>query len=131
MESQHVKRAETFLKSARQYFCHIYWSLRKKISSKNSVLVVYEILIVFDNKLTPDHKYSLAVKASVSRNQLNLNKLEYSDYLLPFELLYRDIKDLDLPNEESNFLKAKIKDSALSSFKLYNEKGAVSRLNRD
>ena len=59
------------------------------------------------------------------------DKLEYSDYLLPFELLYRDIKDLDLPNEKTNFLKAKIKDCALSSFKLYNEKGAVSSLNKD
>ena len=59
------------------------------------------------------------------------DKLEYSDYLLPFEFLYRDIKDLDLPNENSNFLKAKIKDCALSSFKLYNEKGVVSSLNKD
>ena len=50
---------------------------------------------------------------------------------MPFELLYRDIKDLDLPNEKANFLKAKIKDCALSSFKLYNEKGAVSSLNKD
>ena len=81
--------------------------------------------------ITNSHPYSFTVKASVSRNQLNLNKLEYSDYLLPFELLYCDIKDLDLANEETNFLKAKIKDSALSSFKLYNEKGTVSRLNRD
>ena len=59
------------------------------------------------------------------------DKLEYSDYLLPFEFLYRDIKDLDLPNEKTNFLKAKIKDCALSSFKLYNEKGAVSSLIED
>ena len=81
--------------------------------------------------MTPDHKYSLSVRASVWRNQLNLNKLEYSDYLLPFELLYRDIKDLDLPNEKTNFLKTKIKGCALSSFKLYNEKGAVYRLNKD
>ena len=51
------------------------------------------------------------------------DKLECSDYLMPFELLYRDIKDLDLPNGKTNFLKAKIKDHALSSFKLYNEKG--------
>ena len=50
---------------------------------------------------------------------------------MPFELLYRDIKDLDLPNEKTNFLKAKIKDFALSSFKLYNEKGTVSSLNKD
>ena len=59
------------------------------------------------------------------------DKLEYSDYLLLFELLYHDIKDLDLPNGKTNFLKAKIKDCALSSFKLYNEKGAVSSLNKD
>ena len=57
------------------------------------------------------------------------DKLEYSDYLLPFEFLYRDIKDLDLPNEKTNFLKAKTKDCALSSFKLYNEKDVVSSLN--
>ena len=50
---------------------------------------------------------------------------------MPFELLYRDIKDLDLPYEKTNFLKAKIKVCALSSFKLYNEKGAVSSLNKD
>ena len=50
---------------------------------------------------------------------------------MPFELLYRDIKDLDLPNEKTNFLKAKIKNCARSSFKLYNEKGAVSSLNKD
>ena len=36
-----------------------------------------------------------------------------------------------MPNENTNFLKAKIKDCALSSFKLYNEKGAVSSLNKD
>ena len=60
-----------------------------------------------------------------------LDQLEYSDYLLPFELLYRGIKDLDLPNEKIHFLKSKIKDCAISSFKLYNEKGTVSSLNKD
>ena len=33
------------------------------------------------------------------------DKLEYSDYLLPFELLYRDIKHLDLPNGKTSFFK--------------------------
>ena len=37
----------------------------KKISSKNSFLVVSEILRLFVNILTPDEKYSLSVKASV------------------------------------------------------------------
>ena len=48
-----------------------------------------------------------------------------------FELLWPDIKNIDLPNEKTNFLKAKIKDCALSSFKFYNEKSAVSSLNKD
>ena len=65
VDSQDVKASERLLKSARQYFCHIFWSLWKKISSKNSVLVVSEILRLFVNILTPDEKYSLSVKASV------------------------------------------------------------------
>ena len=59
MESQHVKGSETRLKSARQYFCQIFWSLWKEISSKNSVLVVSEILRLFFNIFTPDYKYCL------------------------------------------------------------------------
>ena len=65
MDSQRVKRFERLLKSARQYFCHIFLSLSKKFSSKNSVLVVSEILRLFVNILTPDGKYSLSVKATV------------------------------------------------------------------
>ena len=65
MDSQHVKGSETLHESARQYFCHIFWSLWKKISSKKAVLVVYEILRLFVNILTPNDKHSLPVKASV------------------------------------------------------------------
>ena len=68
MDSQHVKGfkgSESLLKSARQYFCHIFWSLWKEIISKNFVLAVYEIFRLFVNILTPDEKYSIPVKASV------------------------------------------------------------------
>ena len=64
MDSQHLKTSETLLKSAQQYFYHIFWSLSKKITTKNSVLVVFEILRLFVNILTPNDKYSLSVKAS-------------------------------------------------------------------
>ena len=59
------KRSETLLKSARQNFCQILWSFRKKISSKNSVLVASKISRLFVNIFTPDDKYYLSVKASV------------------------------------------------------------------
>ena len=58
MNSQHVKVSETLVKQARQYFCHIFRSLIKKVSPKNSVLVVTEILRLFVNILTPNDKYS-------------------------------------------------------------------------
>ena len=64
VDSQHVKVSETMLKSTRQYFRYILWSLWKKISSKNSFLEVSEILRLFVNIWTPDDKYSLSVKAS-------------------------------------------------------------------
>ena len=65
MESQDVKESDILLKSARKYFCHIFYSLLKEISSKNSVSLVSEMLRLFVNILTPDDKYSLSVKASV------------------------------------------------------------------
>ena len=65
MDSQHVKDSENLLKPARQYFCHIFWLLLKKISSKNYDFVVSEILRLFVNILTPDERYSFSVKASV------------------------------------------------------------------
>ena len=65
MDSQHVKVSERLLKPAQQYFCHIFWSPWKDISSKNSVLVVSEIVWLFLNIMAPDDKYSLSAKASV------------------------------------------------------------------
>ena len=65
MDSQDIKRSETLHESARQYFCHIFLSLWKKISSKNSVSVVSVILRLFVNILAPNDKYSLSVKACV------------------------------------------------------------------
>ena len=65
LESQYVRGSETLHKSARQYFCQIFWSLWKKISSKISFLVVCEILRLFVNILTPNDKHSLSVKESI------------------------------------------------------------------
>ena len=65
MNSKNFKDSETLHKSARQHFSHISWSLSIKMSSKNSFLVVSEILKLFVNILTPDDNYSLSLKASL------------------------------------------------------------------
>ena len=64
MDRQHVKGSEALLKSARLYLYHIFWSFWKKIGLKMFVLVVYEILRLFVNILTPHEKYSDSVKTS-------------------------------------------------------------------
>ena len=47
--------------------------------------------------------------------------LDYADYLANFELFYRNICNLGiLPNEDLDFVKTKIKEAALSSYRNYN-----------
>ena len=65
MGNQHVKGSKTLLKSAQQYFCHIFWPVWNKISSKKYVLVLSGILRIFVNIMTPHEKYSLSVKENV------------------------------------------------------------------
>ena len=76
IESEHVKASKTSLKSSRQLFCHIFLSVWKNFSSKNSFLVVSEVLRLFHKLWTHDHKYSLSIKVSVSYNQFKCNYLQ-------------------------------------------------------
>ena len=49
-------------------------------------------------------------------------KLSYSDYLINFELFYRNINDLNiLSGDNLDFIKTKIKDATLTYFRNYNE----------
>ena len=56
---QHRKRAQTLLKSEREHFYHLYWSLPTKLSWKKSLLVIRKTLRQFVNTLTGGDKYSL------------------------------------------------------------------------
>ena len=49
-------------------------------------------------------------------------KLRFENHLLPFELLYRNIRDDESTDESLIHLKSKIKDVGLSSLRLYNKK---------
>ena len=95
--NQHVKVSETLLKSARQYFCHIFWSLWKKNRPKISVLVVSKILRLFVNILTPDDQHSLSVKGSVYRDQFRCYYLQIKKYFLNFFLHFQKLhKNLNI-----------------------------------
>ena len=58
-DSQHVTDSQTIVKSAWQHFYHIFSSLLGIFSRKIYLLVICEILGVFLNTLTADHKYFL------------------------------------------------------------------------
>ena len=47
-------------------------------------------------------------------------RLDYSDHMLPLELLLNDINKNDIPNEDKEFMKTRLEDSAFSSFRSYN-----------
>ena len=52
---------------------------------------------------------------------LPLKKLSYSDYLINFELFYRSIDNQTiLSGDNLDYIKTKIKDLALKSFRNYN-----------
>ena len=49
-------------------------------------------------------------------------RLRYEDYMLPFELLYRDFRSFEKDNDQIVFAKYKLRVITFSSFKAYNIK---------
>ena len=47
------------------------------------------------------------------------NLIEYSEFLLPFELLFGDVNQENLCSEELSFMKARLLDTALSSYERF------------
>ena len=93
-------------------FCKL---LREKSSTQNLEKVIFN----FSKYVLSDCEKSLLTK------DLNFSipckKLDYADYLVQFELFFRDIPNLDiLSNEDLDFVKAKTKEGALSSYRSYN-----------
>ena len=46
--------------------------------------------------------------------------LNRADYLLPFEMVYRDIKTMDVPSSDLDIIKVALKEYVYSSFKKHN-----------
>ena len=59
------------------------------------------------------------------------NKLEYADFLLPFEVLFHDIKSIELSISQTKAVKSKILDTEFSSFDIFNNKKTKSNLSEE
>ena len=62
-------------------------------------------------------------------NEIAPKRLEYDDYMLPFELLFRDIKTSDLTTSQSSSIKSKLLDTAFTSYNFFERIKPVSNLN--
>ena len=45
-----------------------------------------------------------------------LKNINYADYMIPFELLNRDVNSLEVFNLDKEFIKSRLRDSAFSSY---------------
>lgn len=79
-----------------------------------------QVIYNYSSHILTEHEKTLLAKGL--NFALPPKKLKFDQHLLPFELLYRDIRNLDLPNDKLMFLKSKIQDIGLSSFRMYNKK---------
>ena len=57
-DKRYGKADQTLLKSERHHISHIYWSLWRQLSKTKCLLVIWELLRLFVNTLTPNGKYS-------------------------------------------------------------------------
>ena len=86
------------------------------------------------NKVTysfSSHKLTELEKSVLSKGlQLALppKKLEYADYMLLFELLFRDINTNHLTTSQSSSRKSKLLDTAFASYYFFERKRPVSNL---
>ena len=94
--------------------------LEKLIIDYNNNKGTGKIIYNFSTHVLTDPQKSLLSKGL--NFSIPQKYLRYENYLLPFELLFRDInrsKEMDEGNEI--FFKTKLKDTCLTSFKLYNK----------
>ena len=57
--------------------------------------------------------------------------MDYADQMLPFKLLFREINMVEFTNEDSNFIKSRLKDYAFTSFRScnYNSETNSTKMN--
>ena len=87
-DKQHSKGAQTLLKFERQYLYHIYWSIWKQLTYKESLLVICKILRLFFFKtLSAEGKYSLLNTDNLKQPfqmQLSQKQKTFSEFFSKF-----------------------------------------------
>ena len=77
-----------------------------------------KVISNFSSHLLSDSEKCLLCKGL--RFALPPKKIDYADFLLQFELLYRDTLQFNLPSQKRDLLKNKLKDICFSTLNSYN-----------
>ena len=84
---QHVKRSKTLVKCPWEYFYKTRLLLWSKLTWETSLLLIFELLRVFIETLTADHRYSLSYIWNLQvlhQMQLSKNLKTFSHFFCPF-----------------------------------------------
>ena len=68
----------------------------------------------------PVHVLKTTEKSLLSKGRnfaIPTKNINFADYMLPFELLYREVGSLEVSNLDKEFIKSRVRDSAFSPYK--------------
>ena len=108
------KSAETMLKSERQHFYHIYWSLRRQSRSKKRLWVICEILGLFVNQLTAVDKDSLLNRGNLLQHvqmQLYQKRKIFFNFFFAFSEFLLNFEHFQKKDESHSWCICKVTDS--------------------
>ena len=107
-----VKNISTFHKKQGKKLHNLFFSYH------NSVIFPDPDKVIFN---FPNHALNTTEKFLSSKAfhfVISLTNINYLDFILPFELLYRDVDSLYISDMDIEFTKSRLKDSAFSSYKV-------------
>ena len=106
----------------------------KKLASLSKTEIVSEhdpkkVIMNFSNySLSEDEERLLSKGLQFA---INPKEIEYSDFMMPFELLYRDLKSFDGKNDKLKNVKHKLLDTASSSYNNMKQNKIESNLSKN
>ena len=113
-DKQHGKRIHTLLKSASQHLYHIHLSLERKLCSKKSLLLRYQILGLLVNTLPTDEKYPVLNRDNLTipiQMQLSRKQKTFSEFFAAFLNSRLNLQILESKNHTHIFYIFEVTDS--------------------
>ena len=104
-------------------FCKLFSFVREKVSH-DPEKVIYNFS---KHNLTEVEKFVLCKGLQLALPSRNL---EYADYMVSFELLFRDITTTNLSNIQNETIKSKLRDTAFSSLTSFDKNKPKNNLTK-